>query len=101
MAGGRALASNRGDGLAVGGHPPCTRDDRDAPYPRQDRAADRRAGMTMLADKVVWITGASSGVGEARPIAASRRGALRVLTARRCAELERVRGLCADPSRVA
>ena len=57
--------------------------------------------MTMLADKVVWITGASSGIGEALAIAASRRGAKLVLTARRSAELERVRGLCADPSRVA
>lgn len=57
--------------------------------------------MTQLADKVVWITGASSGIGEALAISASRRGAKLVLTSRREAELQRVRGLCADPARVA
>ncbi|HUS25091.1 MAG TPA: SDR family oxidoreductase [Candidatus Binatia bacterium] len=53
--------------------------------------------MTQLAGKVVWITGASSGIGEALAIEASRRGAKLVLTARRDNELQRVRGLCADP----
>ncbi len=57
--------------------------------------------MTQIADKAVWITGASSGIGEALAIAASTRGAKLVLTSRRAAELERVRGLCADPSMVA
>ena len=57
--------------------------------------------MTQLAGKVVWITGASSGIGEAAAIAASHRGAKLVLTARRQAELERVKALCADPSQVA
>jgi short-subunit dehydrogenase len=57
--------------------------------------------MTQLADKVVWITGASSGIGEALAVSASRRGARLVLTSRRQAELERVRSLCADPKQVA
>jgi short-subunit dehydrogenase len=57
--------------------------------------------MTQLADKVVWITGASSGIGEALAISASRRGARLVLTSRREAELQRVKGLCADPAKVA
>ena len=57
--------------------------------------------MTALADKVVWITGASSGIGEALAVLASRRDARLVLTARREAELQRVRGLCQDPARVA
>ena len=57
--------------------------------------------MTHLAGKVVWITGASSGIGEAMAIAAASRGAKVVLTARRPAELERVRGLCADPEQAA
>jgi dehydrogenase/reductase SDR family protein 7B len=57
--------------------------------------------MTRLADKTVWITGASSGIGEALAVLASRRDARLVLTARRAAELERVRGLCQDPGRVA
>lgn len=57
--------------------------------------------MTELAQKVIWITGASSGIGEALAVAASRRGAKVVLTARRANELERVRGLCADPAQAA
>ena len=48
-------------------------------------------GLTDLAGKVVWITGASGGIGEALALAASRRGAKLVLTARRAAELERVK----------
>lgn len=54
-----------------------------------------------LQHQVVWITGASGGLGEALAIAASRQGAKLVLSARRVAELERVRGLCADPAVVA
>ena len=57
--------------------------------------------MTALAGKTVWITGASSGIGEALAVDAVRRGARVVLSARREAELERVRAACADPSRVA
>lgn len=48
--------------------------------------------------KTVWITGASSGIGEALAIAWSRRGARVVLSARNVAELERVRAACANPS---
>lgn len=50
--------------------------------------------MTNLAQKVIWITGASSGIGEALAILATRRGAKVVLTARRESELQRVRNLC-------
>jgi short-subunit dehydrogenase len=57
--------------------------------------------MTQLAGKVVWITGASSGIGEALALGASRRGARLVLSARRESELARVRALCADPAQVA
>jgi dehydrogenase/reductase SDR family protein 7B len=57
--------------------------------------------LTDLAGKVVWITGASSGIGEAMALAAVKRGAKVVLTARRANELERVRGLCADPGQAA
>jgi len=57
--------------------------------------------MTDIADKTIWITGASSGIGEAMAVYASRQGAKLVLSARRAAELERVRAACADPQRVA
>jgi dehydrogenase/reductase SDR family protein 7B len=49
--------------------------------------------------KTVWITGASSGIGEALAIEWSRRGARVVLSARNVAELERVRASCEDPQR--
>lgn len=49
--------------------------------------------------KVVWITGASSGIGEALAHAYSRRGAQLVLSARSAAKLEQVRNACADPEK--
>jgi len=47
--------------------------------------------MTDLSDKVVWVTGASSGIGEALAQRAAARGAKVILSSRRAAELERVR----------
>lgn len=47
--------------------------------------------MGDLKDKVFWITGASSGIGEATALEASKKGAKLVLTARRKEELERVK----------
>jgi dehydrogenase/reductase SDR family protein 7B len=52
-----------------------------------------------LADKVIWITGASSGIGEALARELAGRGAYLVLSARREAELERVRAALDQPRR--
>lgn len=50
--------------------------------------------MSTLANKVIWITGASSGIGEALTYELARRGAKLILSARRKEELERVKGNC-------
>jgi short-subunit dehydrogenase len=50
--------------------------------------------------KTVWITGASSGIGEALAIAFSGEGARVILSARRAAELERVRQTCGAEARI-
>jgi dehydrogenase/reductase SDR family member 7B len=51
-------------------------------------------------NKVCWITGASSGIGEALAIALSRQDAFLILSARSCQNLEKVKALCARPERV-
>ncbi|HEV3485288.1 MAG TPA: SDR family oxidoreductase, partial [Vicinamibacterales bacterium] len=56
-------------------------------------------GGDMFKDQIVWITGASSGIGEALAIAWSREGARVILSARNVAELERVRQSCEQPER--
>ena len=53
--------------------------------------------MKTLKDKIVWITGASSGIGEALALVCAREGASLVLTARRKEELERVAALTGLP----
>ncbi|HET6225852.1 MAG TPA: SDR family oxidoreductase [Bacteroidia bacterium] len=53
--------------------------------------------MNLFHNKVVWITGASSGIGEALAIAFGKRGAKLVLSSRRLAELQRVKTTLALP----
>lgn len=52
-------------------------------------------------DQVIWITGASSGIGEALALDLARRGAKLVISARRADRLEALRLRCPDPARVA
>jgi len=53
--------------------------------------------MENFQNKVVWITGASSGIGEAITLAFAKEGAKLVLTARRQEELQRVKQLTGLP----
>ena len=53
-------------------------------------------------DKVIWITGASSGIGEALAYSLNKKGARLILSARRVDELERVKKNCGgDPESIA
>lgn len=52
--------------------------------------------MRSLKDKVVWITGASSGIGEELAYGLAEKGAVLILSARRKEELERVKQACVE-----
>ena len=54
--------------------------------------------MASLENKVIWITGASSGIGEALTYELARQKARLILSARRKEELERVKGNCLTAS---
>jgi short-subunit dehydrogenase len=56
--------------------------------------------MENFTDKLVWITGASSGLGESLAYAFSNAGARVILSARRKQELERVKMNCSNPASV-
>ncbi|RRQ48792.1 SDR family oxidoreductase [Maribacter algicola] len=57
--------------------------------------------MDNLKDKVIWVTGASSGIGEALSYKLNGLGAKLILSARRKTELERVKNNCSFPNNVA
>jgi len=54
--------------------------------------------MPKLKNKVIWITGASSGIGEALAYELSKNGAKLILSARREKELQRVKSNCSTDS---
>ena len=56
--------------------------------------------MSEFTNKVIWITGASSGIGEALAYEFSRCNAHVILSARRIAELERVKQNCSNQANV-
>ncbi len=56
--------------------------------------------MGSYTNKTVWITGASSGIGEALTYEFAKQGANLIISARRVDELERVQEQCPDPSKV-
>ncbi|NIM52946.1 MAG: SDR family NAD(P)-dependent oxidoreductase [Gemmatimonadales bacterium] len=63
-------------------------------------AGNARRGSTPFSGKVVWITGASSGIGAALALELARRGAKLVLSARRVEALDDVKAACAYPADV-
>lgn len=52
---------------------------------------------TPVPGKVVWLTGATSGIGESLAYELAAKGATLILSARRAGELERVRAACSRP----
>ena len=52
--------------------------------------------MSYFNNKTIWITGASSGIGEALAVHLSKLNANLILTARRKDELERVKNRCGN-----
>jgi dehydrogenase/reductase SDR family protein 7B len=50
--------------------------------------------MIQIQDKIIWITGASSGIGEEMAYQLSEKGAKLILSSRRTEELERVKKAC-------
>lgn len=56
--------------------------------------------MKAISEKVVWITGASSGIGEALAHALAREGCRLILSARNAGKLMQVKTSCTNPSRV-
>lgn len=56
--------------------------------------------MDSFKNKVVWITGASSGIGKSLALAFSERGAKVILSARTEATLEEVSNLCTNESKI-
>lgn len=56
--------------------------------------------MSFFNSKTIWITGASSGIGEALAKAFSKEGANLILSSRRSDELERVKKECDQPERI-
>lgn len=53
-----------------------------------------------MTEQVIWITGASSGIGEACARAFSKKGQYLILSSRKEEELQRVKASCANPNKI-
>jgi short-subunit dehydrogenase len=60
----------------------------------------RKTKKISFLNKVVWITGASSGIGEEMTYQFAKLGAILIISARREAELERVKKACVNPDKI-
>jgi len=56
--------------------------------------------MSKIDNKVIWITGASSGIGEALAYALAKRNCKLIISSRKTAQLEVVRNTCENPDNV-
>ena len=56
--------------------------------------------MRKISGKTVWITGASSGIGEALAYELDKKGCKLILSSRKKAELERVKSQCENPGNI-
>lgn len=63
---------------------------------RYKEVSKQKNSYMNLKNKVVWITGASSGIGEALAYECAKQGAKLILSARREQELERVKAACSN-----
>ena len=63
------------------------------------KSVDKKVNMSQLKNQTVWITGASSGIGEALAYELASQGANLILSARREDELVRVRSACENSQR--
>ncbi len=79
---------------------PCEKNNPSNRYSLQQFEVKIKTLKNYFDGKTIWITGASSGIGEALTYALSEKGAKLIVSARRSSELERVKMGCAHPEHI-